>query len=79
MNNGKFLIINTLGAGIWNAVLATLGWWLSTFIPKDRLYHEIEHYNQYLTWAGYCLALIVVIFIAYHALKKKKPTDTTKN
>ncbi len=79
MNIGKFLIFTTLGAGIWNAVLATLGWWLSTFIPKDRLYHEIEHYNQYLTWAGYGLALIVVIFIVYHALKKKaNPTSSLK-
>lgn len=72
MNIGKFMAYTALGAGIWNAVLASLGYWLSTFIPKDQLYAEIEHYNQYLTWAGYGIGVIVVLFIIYHALKKNK-------
>lgn len=72
MNIGKFVAYTALGAGIWNAVLASLGYWLSTFIPKDQLYAEIEHYNQYLTWAGYGIGVIVVLFIIYHALKKNK-------
>lgn len=72
MNIGKFMAYTALGAGIWNAVLALLGYWLSTFIPKDQLYAEIEYYNQYLTWAGYGIGVIVVLFIIYHALKKNK-------
>ena len=71
MHLGKFIFFTTLGAGIWNCILAALGWWLSTFIKRDELFNEIEHYNEYLTWAGYGLGVIVVVFIAYNLLKKK--------
>lgn len=72
MNLGKFAIYTSLGAGIWNAVLAALGYWLSTFVPFDELEKQVEHYNSYLTYAGLGIGVIVVIFILYHALKKKK-------
>ncbi len=71
MHLGKFVLFTTLGAGIWNCILAALGWWLSTFIKHDELFAEIEHCNEYLTWAGYGLGVIVVVFIAYNLLKKK--------
>lgn len=71
MHLGKFVLFTTLGAGIWNCILAALGWWLSTFIKHDELFAEIEHYNEYLTWAGYGLGAIIVVFIAYNLLKKK--------
>lgn len=66
-----FIIFTTLGAGLWNAILAVFGYWLSLFIPQDQLFEKVEYYNQYLTMAGYILGLLVVIFIAYQLLKKK--------
>lgn len=72
MNLAKFVLFTSLGAGVWNIVLASLGYWLSTFIPKDQLYAQIEHYNQYLTYGGYGIGVIVVLFIVYNAFKKKK-------
>lgn len=71
MHLGKFMAYTTLGAGVWNCILAVLGWWLSTFITPDQLYNEIEHYNHYLSWAGYGLGAIILIFIGYNLLKKK--------
>ena len=72
MNLAKFVLFTSLGAGVWNIVLASLGYWLSTFILKDQLYAQIEHYNQYLTYGGYGIGVIVVLFIIYNAFKKKK-------
>lgn len=72
MNLAKFMLYTSLGAGLWNIVLAALGYWLSTFIPKDQLYAQIEHYNQYLTYFGYGIGVVVVLFILYNAFKKKK-------
>ena len=72
MNLAKFVLYTSLGAGVWNIVLASLGYWLSTFIPKDQLYVQIEHYNQYLTYFGYGIGVVVVLFILYNAFKKKK-------
>ncbi len=66
-----FIIFTTLGAGLWNTILAVFGYWLSLFIPQDQLFEKVEYYNQYLTMAGYIFGLLVVIFIAYQLLKKK--------
>ena len=71
MHFGKFLLYTTLGAGIWNVVLAVLGYWLSTFVAEPELRANIEHYNQYLNYVGYAVIALIVIFILYHAFKKK--------
>ncbi len=70
MNFGTFALFTTLGAGIWNAVLALMGYWLHTFVPQEELMTQIEHYNHYLTWAGYALGLAIISFLAYQGLKK---------
>lgn len=67
----KFCVFTALGAGIWNVVLALLGYWLSLFVPEAELFDQIEHYNKYLTYAGYALAGFILIYIMYHIFKKK--------
>lgn len=69
MNVGQFAIFTSLGALIWNSVLATLGYWLSLAVKPSDLFDKIEQYNSYLTWAGYGLALLCVIFILWNAFK----------
>ena len=67
-----FVLYTALGAGIWNSVLAALGYWLSLFVPEQELFTQIEHYNKYLTMAGYALAGCIVIYIIYHIFKNNK-------
>lgn len=67
----KFCVFTALGAGIWNVVLALLGYWLSLFVPETELFDQIDHYNKYLTYAGYALAGVILIYIMYHVFKKK--------
>lgn len=71
MNFAKFLAFTALGAGLWNTLLALLGYWLSLFVPEQELFMQIEHYNRYLTWAGIALVALVVAFVVYQAIKKK--------
>ena len=71
MHFGKFITYTTLGAGLWNIVLASLGYWLSTFVAESELRAQIEHYNQYLNYVGYAVIALIVVFILYHAFKKK--------
>ena len=71
MHFGKFLLYTSLGAGLWNAVLTALGYWLGKFVPESQLYEQVEYYNRYLTWFGYALALAVIVFIAYQIFKPK--------
>lgn len=72
MNIGKFIIFTSLGAGVWNAVLAALGYWLGTMVEPDALYAAVEKYNQYLTYAGIGIGAACVLYIAYNFFKPKK-------
>ena len=71
MNVGTFALFTFLGALVWNAVLALLGYWLSTAVPIDMLFQKVEEYNRYLTWMGYGLALVCVLIILWKAFGKK--------
>lgn len=71
MNFVKFCVFTSLGAGIWNVALAVLGWWLSTFVAEPDLYAQLEANNKYLTYAGFSLFGVIVLYIAYKGLKAK--------
>lgn len=72
MNLGVFCIFTALGAGIWNAVLAVLGWWLGRTVPLDELFNQVEKYNDYLTWAGLAIGLICLGVIVYNLLRPRR-------
>lgn len=72
MNIWMFIIFTGLGALVWNAVLAALGWWLSRHVSLDQLYESVEKYNSYLTMAGVAILVLCVLYILYNAFKKKK-------
>ncbi|MDE6423813.1 MAG: DedA family protein, partial [Muribaculaceae bacterium] len=65
MNVGVFAIFTFLGALVWNSVLGGLGYWLANTVSPDDLFVKVEEYNQYLTWFGYGIALVCVIFILW--------------
>lgn len=75
MNVATFALFTTLGALLWNAILALLGFLLAQSVQPDQLFAKVEEYNKYLTWGGYAIALICVAFILYKAFSRKKPTD----
>lgn len=72
MNILQFVVFTSLGALVWNTILALLGYWLSLNVSPDQLYLKVEEYNKYLTWAGYGIALICLAIILWNAFKPKK-------
>lgn len=58
----KFALYTTIGAGLWNCVLATLGWWLHSFVPKEQLNYKIEEYNTYIQIAIVAIVVLVIVF-----------------
>lgn len=72
MNVGIFILFTALGALVWNAILAALGWFLAQSVSIDKLFETVEKYNGYLTIAGLALLLFCVVFIAWNAFKPKK-------
>lgn len=76
MNVAKFAVFTTLGALLWNSILAALGYWLSLTVAPADLFDKVEEYNRYLTWAGYALALLCLAYIFWNAFKPRKPASS---
>ena len=74
MNIGVFVLFTALGAGIWNIILAGLGYWLSLHVSREELFDAVEKYNSYLTYAGYAIGVFCVAYILWNAFKTKKTT-----
>ena len=67
MNYLKFILYTTIGAGIWNCVLAAIGWYLQTIVPEDQLMEKVNEYSEHIK-----IVILAVIFIAAIILITKK-------
>lgn len=61
-----FIAFTTLGACIWNAVLASLGAILGKSMPEEVLIHKVEQYSGYVK-----IALVVIVLAAFAYYVKK--------
>ncbi|MDD7461486.1 MAG: DedA family protein [Prevotellaceae bacterium] len=67
----KFALYTSIGAGLWNCVLAALGWWLHSFVPKQQLFEKINEYNSHIVIAVLgVVGLVVAFFVGKWAVKK---------
>ncbi|EFB36623.1 DedA family protein [Segatella copri] len=74
MHVGKFLLYTTIGAGIWNTVLATIGWGIyqyTDYKTAQDVYQQALKYSHELGYIILALAVVIVAFLAYKGLKKK--------
>lgn len=72
MNIFSFMIFTSLGALVWNIALAVLGYFLSTIVPLPQLYTKVEEYNDYLTYFGYGIGILCLIYILYRIFVPQK-------
>jgi len=79
MNVLTFTVFTTLGALVWNAVLAFLGYWLSLHVSPEMLFDKVEQYNQYLTWAGYGIGILCLIYIIWNAFRNQASSEKKKH
>ena len=71
MSIGKFIAFTALGAGIWNAVLAALGWYLESIVPEDQLISTVTEYSDTIGHAIIILVVLALGYIIYKGVKKK--------
>lgn len=74
MHVGKFLLYTTIGAGVWNTVLAAIGWAIyeyTDYKTTQDVYKQAVQYSHEIGYVILALAVVVVAFIAYKGIKKK--------
>ena len=72
MNIFKFAAFTALGAGIWNGVLAALGWYLEAIVPEDQLISTVTKYSHEIGYIIIALVTLALTYIIYKGVKKDK-------
>lgn len=71
MKLSTFIIYTTLGAGLWNSILAAIGYYLHSFVPEDQLMGKVQEYSHELGYVFLAIGAIIVGFLIYKGVKKK--------
>lgn len=68
-----FIGYTALGAGLWNSVLAGLGYWLESQIPEDRLIDTVTRYSHEIGYGiAAVVAVVLLVIIVRNRLKKNQ-------
>lgn len=79
MKIGPFLLYTTLGAGIWNIVLAAIGYAIAKIWPNIKTPEDVANKaTEYSHIIGYCILAIVALGIVWLIYKKCCKKNTTK-
>ncbi len=74
MGLGRFVLYTSLGAGVWNAILAVLGYYMST-IPgmqtEEAVMNKVKEYSSEIGIVFIVLAVLIVAYLLYKGFKKK--------
>ncbi len=70
MSLGRFVFYTSLGAALWNSILAAIGYYLASVVPYDQLDSKVNEYAAYLKVAMLLLGAFVVIYLIYKGMKK---------
>lgn len=69
MSLGRFLLYTTLGATIWNSILAGMGWYIGHYY-SGQLEEKVAQYSGELKIAMLVLGAAVVLYLIYKGMKK---------
>lgn len=73
MKIGTFLLYTTLGAGIWNSILAAIGYYLST-VPgietEEQLLAKVTEYSHEIGYVFIGIGVLIVGVLVYKGCKK---------
>ena len=73
MKLSTFLLYTTLGAGIWNAILAAIGYYLQSVVPEEQLLSTVTEYSHELGYCFIAIGVLIVGFLIYKTAFKGTP------
>lgn len=76
MKMGPFLLYTTIGAGVWNIVMAAIGYAIYKIFPDVKTPEDVANLaTEYSHVIGYTLLAIVVLGLAFVIYKKYKKSS----
>ena len=73
MHLGKFILYTTLGSGLWNTILAVLGYYLSK-VPgietEEQLLQQVTKYSHEIGYCFLAIGVLIVGYLIYKGMKK---------
>ena len=73
MGLGRFVLYTSLGAGVWNAILAALGYYMAS-IPgmqsEEAVMNKVKEYSSEIGIVFIVLAVAIVTYLIYKGCKK---------
>lgn len=70
MNIAKFALFTAIGAGVWNAVLATMGYLLEAVVPEEQLIAKVTKYSHEIGYGIIAVVAIALAYLIYKGVKK---------
>ena len=71
MNLPKFILFTAIGAGVWNAVLAALGYYLESVVPEEQLISTVTEYSHEIGYGIIAVVTLALAYIIYKGVKKR--------
>ena len=71
MNLPKFILFTAVGAGLWNVVLATMGYDLESVVPEEQLIATVTKYSHEIGYAIVAVVALALGYLIYKGFKKR--------
>lgn len=68
----QFLLYTTIGAGVWNCILAALGWYLHSVVPEEQLNDKIMEYGEYIKYGIIGIVAVAALWFGVKWYLKRK-------
>lgn len=73
MKLSTFLIYTTIGAGIWNIILAAIGYSLSSVVKSEQeLMEKVNEYSSEIGYVFIAVGVLVIAYLVYKGMRKEK-------
>ena len=77
MNFGKFILYTTIGAGVWNTILALIGYGLRSVVSPDQLNATVDEFSHYIKIGIFAILGVVILFFVIRFFTHKEKKNTT--